>query len=140
MNKEDNQGSKKTSPQNPRGADLIAFMLISFVICMLISWGLIPVIFGSKAFDPGFFTLCLFLALGPAIIIGLILFHTTKPDSLPASNNNSHIIENENKSKSDVGISSMSDKLIELKKLLDQSVITEEEFTKLKNEVIGKNK
>ncbi len=81
MNKEDNQRSKKTSPKNPGRADLIAFMVISFLICMLISWGLIPVIFKSNAFDWGFFTLCLFLALGNAIIIGLILYLTTKPDS-----------------------------------------------------------
>lgn len=37
-------------------------------------------------------------------------------------------------------ISSISDKLIELKKLLDNGVITKEEFTKLKSEVISKYK
>ncbi len=35
--------------------------------------------------------------------------------------------------------SSISDKLIELKKLLDQGVIKNEEFAKLKNDILSKN-
>lgn len=126
--KEEKIISRNSGHQKSRVADFIGLMLVSFVSCIFISWFLVPTFYEANPFDEDFFKLSFLLAFGPALIIGKILIYISKPDSQNFSNNNSHYNEKE---------TSISDKIIELKKLYDQGVITKDEFNRLKSEILN---
>ena len=107
--------------------DFIVYCLVSYLVCLIFGWISLSVWFEENMFIPS-----IFLSFAPGIIIGAIIFNTQKH----SSNKTASSISNNQDIPRASNISSASDKLIELKKLRDQDLITAEEFDKMKKEIL----
>ena len=120
--------------------DFIVYCVISILICFLLAW----LILGGEIREEVWGRFLLFLSIVPGFLIGAIIFNTQKHSSnrtaSPTSNNQepprtSNTSNNQEAHRAS-NTSSASDKLIELKKLRDQDLITAEEFDKMKQEIL----
>lgn len=138
----------KTNATNPlyRGkselgvAEFIAYCLVSTIICFFLAWGLVSHFFMGTAFHQDFVSWSFFLAIVPGFLIGAIIYNTQRHNATqqttptPPVNPPMPPINQETTQASHT--TSISDKLIELKKLRDQDLITLEEFDKMKKEIL----
>ena len=111
--------------------DFMVYCIISTIICFLLALFLLPASFGVEG---GGWTvaLAIFLAIVPGFLIGAIIYNTQKH----SSNNTASPNSNNQEAPRTSNASSVSDKLMELKKLRDQNLITAEEFDKMKQEIL----
>ena len=108
--------------------DFILYCIVSYLVCLIFGWISLSVWFKENMFIPS-----IFLSFAPGIIIGAIIFNTQKHSS---NKTDSPTITNSQEAPRIANTSSATDKLIELKKLHDQDLITAEEFDKMKQEIL----
>lgn len=108
--------------------DFILYCIVSFLVCLIFCWLILSVWFRENMFIPS-----IFFSFAPGIIIGAIIFNTQKHSSnnivTPTTTNNQEAPRVNS-------TTTASDKLLELKKLRDQDLITAEEFDKMKQEIL----
>lgn len=94
--------------------------------------------FGGKPFPPGGAEFCFFLAIAPGIIIGAIIYFILKPgekESMFVKPDSSQKVE---KKKDLDNSTSLVNQLREIKNLHEEGILSEEEFSKLKKEILDK--
>ena len=111
--------------------DFIVYCVVSTLICFFLALFLIPAFLGGEGAQ-WTVALAIFLAIVPGFLIGAIIYNTQKHNS----NKTATPTTNNQEAPRASSTTSISDKLIELKKLRDHDLITAEEFDKMKQEIL----